>query len=108
QIVLDHDERSAAIDQLAQGGEQLGYVVEVQTGGWLVQYVEDATGLRRPGGCVGRAHRRKVRSQLDALRFAAGKRGSRLAEPQITEADFIEHREFFKQPGLAGEKAQRL
>ena len=49
-----------------------------------------------------------MRGQLDALRFAAGERGGRLAEAQIAQADFVEHGEFFEQAGLAGKEAQRL
>ena len=47
EIVLDDDERAAAVDELAEGGEQLGDVVEVEAGGGLVEDVEDAAGLAR-------------------------------------------------------------
>ena len=33
----------------------------------------------------------KVRGQLHALRFASRERRGRLAQPQVSEADFIEH-----------------
>ena len=44
EIVLDDEERAAAVDELAEGGEELGDVVEVEAGGGLVEDVEDARG----------------------------------------------------------------
>jgi hypothetical protein len=95
--VLDDDQRAAAVDQLAEGGQQLGDIVEVQAGGGLVEDVEDAAGLRGLGGGVGGAHLGQVRGQLDALRLAAGERGGRLAQAQVAEADLVEHGELFQQ-----------
>ena len=51
QIVFDDDEGAASVDELLEGGEEFGYVVEVEAGGGLVEYVEDAAGLG--GFCVG-------------------------------------------------------
>jgi hypothetical protein len=42
EIVLDHDDRVALVDQLVQHFEQLGDVVEMQAGGRLVEDVERA------------------------------------------------------------------
>ena len=50
----------------------------------------------------------KVRGQLHALRFASGERGGRLAEAQVAEADFVEHAQFFREPGNVGEKPERF
>ena len=44
EIVLDDKEGAAAFDEFAEGGEELGYVVEVETGGGLVEDVEGAAG----------------------------------------------------------------
>ena len=44
EIVLDDEERAAAVDELAEGGEQFGDVVEMQAGGGLVEDVEHAAG----------------------------------------------------------------
>ena len=71
QIVLDHNQRAAAVDQLAEGRQQLGNIVEVQPGGRFVQDLEHPAGLRGLGVGVGRAHLRQVGGQLDALRLAA-------------------------------------
>lgn len=42
EIVLDDEERASAFDELVEGGEQLGYVVEVEPGSGLVEDVESA------------------------------------------------------------------
>src|SRR5262249_44249187 len=52
-------------------------VVEVQAGRWFVENVQRATGL-----ALG-----KFARELDALRFAAGKRGGGLSELDVAEAD---------------------
>ena len=40
EVVLDDEERAAAFDELAEGGEEFLYVVEVEAGGGLVEDVE--------------------------------------------------------------------
>ena len=80
EIVLDHQQRSAVIDQAFKGRQQLPDVVEVQPGGGLVADEQRAV--------VGRL--RQVRGQLDALRFAAGERCRRLPQPQVSQADFVQ------------------
>ena len=50
----------------------------------------------------------QVRGQLHALGFAAGERGRRLAEPQVAEADFVQHAQLLDDLGHAGEEVQRL
>ena len=42
EVVLDDEEGAAAVDELAEGGEELGDVVEVEAGGGLVEDVEGA------------------------------------------------------------------
>ena len=42
EVVLDDEEGAAAFDELAEGGEELGDVVEVEAGGGLVEDVEGA------------------------------------------------------------------
>ncbi len=46
EVVLDDDQRAAAVDELAEGDQELADVVEVQAGGGLVEDVQDAAGLR--------------------------------------------------------------
>ena len=77
EIVLDDDDGVAQIDQAMEHVEQLANIVEMQTGGRLVEQIERSAGVG-PGQLGG---------QLDALGFAAGKRVGRLAESQIIEAD---------------------
>ena len=83
QVVFDDDHRVARIAQAVQHMEQHADVVEVQAGGRLVQYVE-----RAPGVALGQLQR-----ELDALRFAARKRGGGLPELDIGQADLGERRE---------------
>ena len=86
--MLDDEERSAGFEKFAKSGEEFGDVVEVEAGGGFVEDVEDAFVFGA----------REVRGEFEALGFAAGKRGSGLAEPEIAEADFVEHAELWRQP----------
>jgi len=80
QVVLDHHECVAGIEQLPERGEQLRDVVEVQPRGGLVQDIQQPL----------TAMRRQMRRDLDPLRLAAGQRGRRLAEAQIPESDLVQ------------------
>src|SRR5687767_14452763 len=73
EVVLDHDNRMARIEELAECAQQLRDVVEVEAGGRLV---EEEELLRRVVGLG------EMAGELQALRFAAGERGYGLAEPQ--------------------------
>ncbi len=106
EIVLDDDERASAVDELAEGGEELGDVVEVEAGGGLVEDVENAAGLGGHGGGVDGADLGEMGGELDALRLSAGERGGGLAEAEVTEADLVEDGELFEEAGLAGEETQ--
>src|SRR5581483_6327264 len=68
QIVFDDDDRIAEIGQPMQDFEQLANVVEVQSGGRLVQQIECSPGLAFA----------QFASQLDSLRFAARQSDCRL------------------------------
>src|ERR1035437_1436120 len=108
EIVLDDNQRAATVDELAEGGEELGDIVEMEAGGGLVEDVKDAASLGRLGGGVDGANLGEVGGELDALRLAAGERGGRLTEAEVAEADLVEDGELFQQAVLAGEEAQRL
>ena len=96
EVVLDDEERAAAVDELAEGGEELGDIVEVEAGGGFVEDVEGAAagfrcGLVGGGTAVGdRTGGGEMRRELDALGFAAGERGGGLAEADVAEADLVE------------------
>src|SRR5262245_24480490 len=62
EVVLDHDERSAGRSELAEGGQQLVYVIEVEAGRGLIEYVQ-----RVLSGAFG-----EMGGQLYPLGFAAG------------------------------------
>ena len=96
--MLDDQQAVAGLQQLAERGEQLGDVVEVQPGRRLVEDVEHAVaGVRR-----------QVRRDLDPLRLAARQRRRRLAEPQVAEADLVEHLQPAQHLRRAAEEGQRL
>jgi hypothetical protein len=78
-IVLDDDERIAAVAQCAERIEQPLVVARMQADGRLVEHVEDALQLRA-----------KLRREPDALRFATGQRRRRAIQREITEPDLHE------------------
>src|ERR1700740_146179 len=80
EMVLDDEHGVAEIDEALEYVEKFSHVVEVQAGGGLVKDVERAASL-----ALG-----EFAGQLDALGFAAGKRGGGLAEGDVAEADFDE------------------
>ncbi len=69
--MLDDEQRVSRVDKLAERGEKLRDVVEVQAGRRLVEYVEHTLA----------AERRQVRRDLDALRLPARQGRRRLPEP---------------------------
>ena len=77
EIVLDHNDRVAQIDETIENAEQLADVVEMQTRGRLIEDVHGLAGVR--AGELG--------GQLDALGLAAGQRRSRLPQRQVIQAD---------------------
>ena len=80
EVVLDHDDGVAGIDQPVENTEQLRHVVEVQTGRRLVQDVERLAGRTL----------RELGRQLHALSLATGQRGRRLPELDVAETDVPE------------------
>src|SRR5882724_9341877 len=77
EIVLDDDDRVSKIGEPVQYVEQFADVVEVQAGGGLVEQIESLAGLTLT----------EFPGQLDALRFSAGERHSRLPEMNVSQAD---------------------
>ena len=77
QIMFDHYNCIALIDQFMQPFQQLAHVLEMQTRCRFVQ------NIKRPA----RGAFRQFLGQLDALRFAAAERRRRLAELEVAEAD---------------------
>ena len=76
EIMFNHDDRIAEIDQSIQHVEQLGHVVEVQAGRRLVEQEQ------RPA----RVGARQFGRELDALGLAAAQGRGGLTERQIIEA----------------------
>ena len=87
EIVLDHDDRIARLDQALEQPDEQRDIVEMQAGG---RFVEDE---KIAAFAVLELPVRQVPDEFQPLGFAAGKGVQRLAEPQITESDFFEDRE---------------
>ena len=98
EVVLDHDDRVAQVDQAVEHVEQLGQVVEVQAGGRLVEQIERLAGVgaRQFGG------------QLDALGLAAGERRRGLAEREVVEPHVAERLQDAADLGDVLEQLHRL
>ena len=75
EVVLDDEEGAAAFDEFAEGGEELGDVVEVEAGGGLVEDVEGAAagfGCGRRWCCVrGDTERAVARCEASLTRWAS-------------------------------------
>src|SRR5829696_3730808 len=76
QVVLDDDYRIALVTQAMEHVEELGYIVEVQAGGRLIEDIE-----RAAGSAFGQLARK-----FDSLGLAPGKRSRILAEADVGEA----------------------
>ena len=85
EIVLDHDDRIARLDQALKQPHEQRDIVEMQPGGWFVEDEKIAAFFVSRAAAVG-----QVPDELEPLRFAAGKRVQRLTEPQIAEPDFLQ------------------
>ena len=84
QIVLDHQQGVALVQQAAQGGKEGGDVVEVQPCGGLVEDEQQAAG---PGAPLARASGLgQVPGELEALGLAPGQGRYRLAQTDIAQA----------------------
>ncbi len=75
EVVLDDEEGTATFDEFAEGCEELGYIVEVEAGGGLVEDVEGAAAGFSGGvvraACGDASCGGKVGGELDALGLAA-------------------------------------
>lgn len=96
EVVLDNEQAGALLDELFEGVEEASDVVEVEAGGGFVEQVEGAFvgGLGEMGG------------EFDALGFAAGEGGGRLAEAEVAEADVGHGLQARKEAGGFGEEAE--
>ena len=98
EVVLDHDDGVAQVDQPIEHVEQLGHVVEVQAGRRLVEQVQRAAGVG-PGQLGG---------QLHALGLAAGERRRGLAEREVVEPHVAQRLQHAADLGDVLEQLHRL
>ena len=99
-VVLDHEERVAALDQPVERAEELGDVVEVEARRRLVEEEERRLVVVRRRG--------DMRGELQALRLAARERRQRLAEAHVLEADRGERLDRGEDLVARGEELDRL
>ena len=95
EVVLDDHQRVAGLQQAAQAAHELGDVIEVQTGGGLVEQKQRAFAgdVLATGGAALGGFGQEAR-ELQTLRFAARERGHGLAQTHVLQAhvhDRLQH-----------------
>ena len=98
EIVFNDHGGVAALDEFAQDLCQLGNIVEMETGGGLIQDIDGLSGTLSG----------KFRRQLDALGLAAGELRGGLAELDIAQSHIIERLDLAADGGNIFKKFQRL
>src|SRR3984893_7253155 len=98
EVVLDDQNRRSAVDQFAERGEELLYIVEVQARRGFVEDIQD------PLVCL----RCKMRGKLQALRLAAGKCRRRLPQAQIAQTHLFENSQLRSDFGDSRKKCESL
>ena len=83
-IVLDNQNRVPEVAQIVQDLDQTVRVAAVQADRWLIEDVEGSHQTRTERGC-----------KLNTLRLAAREGGSKAAESQVFQADFIKKAQAF-------------
>ncbi len=117
EVVLDHDQRMARGDELAERGEQPGHVLEMQPGGGLVEQEDARLRLARGAGLARAARQRgdraaggfgEVAGELEALRLPARERGDGLPQAQVVEAHVGERLQAARDLRIRRESRHRL
>src|SRR6266508_3734193 len=98
EVVLDHDDGVAGVDEAMQHVQQALHVGEVQAGRRLVEDVE------RPP----RRASRELGRELDPLRLAAGERRRGLPEVDVAETDVVQRSQLRLARGDVREEPQGL
>ena len=98
EVVLDHEQRVAAVDEAREARQQPLDVREMQPRRGLVEHEERVRAGLAP----------EVGGELQALRLAAGERRERLPEAQVVEADVGERLQAGADLGLALEQGDGL
>src|SRR5690606_39045674 len=98
EVVLDHHDGVAVLDQLLKHLQQLARVLEVQAGRRLVQDVE-----RLAGGAF-----RQLFRELDALGLAAGQGGGGLADLDVAQTHALQRQHLVADRRHGGEESRRL
>ena len=108
EVVFDHDDGVALVDQAVQHADELLAVAQVQADGRLLEEIEvvrlDAA--RALGESLQAAG--EFAHQLEPLGLAAGERGTALAEREVAEAAIAHEPAHLAEPGVKVEKRGRL
>src|SRR5262249_45722154 len=119
QVVLDDQHRAAGLDQLAEGSEQLAYIIKVQPGGGLIENIERALAgasflalfplfrrLRFLGKAALASGRNQMRRQLHALCLPSAQSSCRLSQAKITQSNLLEHAQLVRDLRLPGKELE--
>lgn len=86
EMVLDHDDGVALVDERMEDADEFFAVAEVKTDGGLFEQVEVTRKFAAGALAIGREAGGEFGDEFEALGFAAGQRGGGLAKGEITEA----------------------
>jgi hypothetical protein len=103
QVVLDHQQRVALRQQVVEGPQQLGDVVEVQARGGLIEQKQQGLGPPAPARGLGQVPR-----QLQPLGLAAAQGGHRLAQTQVAQPHRLQRGQRLCYLFVGGEEGQGL
>src|SRR6266550_3901505 len=98
EVVFDDEKRRPAVDQLAERGEELLYVVEVEARRRFVEDIQDTLVCLR---C-------EMRGKLEALRLAAGKCRRGLPQAQVAQTHLFENSQLRSDLWNSRKKCQSL
>src|SRR5262249_46692077 len=103
QVVLDHDDGASCFDKTPEGRKQFADIIKMQACSGLVEDIQYAAFVFGGTAILGSVRYQpgpglQVSSQLHALRFTAGKRSCRLAQPQVSQTDFVQYPKLLVQP----------
>ena len=115
EVVLDHDQRVAGRQQLAQRAHQPGHIVEVQAGGRLVEQQQGAASSSISGelacnriGDAAPGGRGEKARDLQPLGLTAGQRGHGLAELHVLQPHVGDRLQRADHLAVVGKEGERL
>ena len=108
EIVLDHHHGVARVHEAMQHVDEFFHVRHVQADGGFVEHVQRVLLLLPRRAPFLAAHLGELGHELDALRLAAGQRGTRLAEREIPQAHVLQQPQRVMDGGVRREEFDRV